>query len=89
MKKLFILIALVFICNLTIANTIELNQNSFSKISEQLTEEKDETVRICYLIKSISAEPIPGLIETTHSWFCVNHPEIPGSNTIYIGGPKP
>ena len=70
------------------ASTIEKSELEFVKEIQLVTNEKpnDDFVRICYLMSTKTLQPVEGVFVTTNTYWCVNHPEIPGNETIYIDG---
>ena len=69
------------------ANTIEKNELEFVKEIQLITNEKpnEDFVTMCYLMSQATIEPVEGVTQTTSTYWCVNHPEMPGNETIYIG----
>ena len=88
MKKICLsLIAVFMVSSIGFANTIEKNELEFVKKIQLITNEmpNEDFVTMCYLMSQTTIEPVPGLSETTNTYWCVNHPEIGGNETIYIG----
>ena len=82
------LIAVFRIQQIGCANTIAKNVLEFVKEIQLITNEKpnDDFVRICYLMSTKTRQPVEGVFVTTNTYWCVNYPEIPSNETIYIGG---
>jgi hypothetical protein len=87
MKKICLsLIATLMISSISFANTIEINETELSTEIQTVKNGKtDEDVRVCYLMSTEVSEPVPGIIKTTRTYMCVDHPEFPGNETIFIG----
>lgn len=89
MKKICLsLMTVLMVSSIGFANTIEKDELSFLKEIQLISNNNtnDEFIRICYLMSVKSVEPVDGVVVTTSTYWCVNHPEIPGNETIYING---
>ena len=89
MKKICLsLIATLMISSISFANTIENNEEKLSTENQTFKNENvnEEILKLCYLMSTVVSEPVPGVIKTTKTYMCVDHPELPGSGNVLIGG---
>ena len=84
-KNVLSLIATVMISSFGFAKTIEKKELRNFKEDETIIQVKSEdAIRICYETSRRSVAVTEYITQVTVSYTCFNHPEIPGSGTVYI-----
>jgi hypothetical protein len=89
-KTIFSLTAIVMMCSFSFGNTIEVkdSQNSNEETKFELKNSEIDAITICYERSRRVVSQTEYFVTVEITWFCVNHPEIPGSGTTYIPSKK-
>lgn len=89
-KTIFSLIAIVMTCFFSFGNIIKVKdlQNSNEETKFEMKNSEIDAITICYEQSRKVVSLTEYFVTYQITWFCVNHPEIPGSGTAFIPSKK-